>query len=487
MGLITVEQYYKSLKRMRPNLYKFGELIEDVTEHPATKWTVKGHAQAIEGAHNPETTHIFTTKSHFDGETIFRWTSLMQTPEELMANSVMKRKMYHLNGTCSGALCVGWNSMNVLWSVTYEMDKKLGTDYHPLLQNYMKGAQKCGWLIAGALTDAKGNRALPPSKQKDLDLNMHVKEVREDGIVVSGIKAMICGVAASNEIMVMPGSTYGEVDADWAVAFAVPRDIEGLTLVEARRPSDQRDLEEGFDNPNKVGGITQAYLIFEDVFVPRDRVFMCREFKYCRDLILRFTSNYRACIGACVAGQGDVMIGAAINVARANGLSARVFNDKYTRMILNNETTYGLGLGAILAGRKHESGPFFADPLLAHSNKLHVATLPYETKVICQDCAGGFAETGCMPSYKDFIDSRYGEKVQLALSGAVSGEIRARIGRLIEWLTLGGGVPGCMHGGGSPDGAKMVMRAFSPLEEYAKIARRLAGVEEEIPEPENRK
>lgn len=289
-------------------------------------------------------------------------------------------------------------------------------------------------------------------------------------------------MAAAHEIICVPGSGYGEVDKAFCVAVAVPRDIEGLTIVETRRPSDSRDEEEGWDAPNS-GNITQAFLLFDDVFVPNDRVFMNGEFKYTGKLIGNFAAIYRAAIGACVAGQGDIMIGAAINMARANGLSQKVFQDKLNQMAINNEITYGLGLGAMMKGKKQGSGLFVPDALLAHTNKTQVAKLPYETKVITQDISGGIAETGCFPSYKDFQSPLYGQQLLEALSAGADGETRARAARLVEWLTVGGGIPGCMHGGGSPDGARLVVRAFTQWEKYAAEAKRIAGITAELADP----
>jgi len=125
-----------------------------------------------------------------------------------------------------------------------------------------------------------------------------------------------------------------------------------------------------------------------------------------------FTSAYRALIGSCVAGQGDVMVGAAILIARANGLSEKTFREQLIKMVINNETTYGLGIAAATLGEKHPSGAWIPDALLANVNKVHVATLPYETKVLCEDIAGGIGETGCMPSWKDFQNEEYGKLLE---------------------------------------------------------------------------
>lgn len=484
MALKTRDDYLKSLHSMRPNIYKFGELICNVATHPATRRTVESHARAFDAAFDPQTREIFTAQSPFIDEPIHRFNSMMQSLDEIIYNSKFKRMMFRLTGSCTGGLCVGWNAQNVMWNVCKDMDDELGTSYQKRLKKWIVNAQQNGLVVAGALTDAKGDRSLKASQQPDPDSNVRISEIRQDGIVIRGAKLMICGVAASNEIFLLPGGAYREEDKDYALACVVPRDIEGLTIVETRHPSDERELhDEGFDTLNT--GITQAYLMFEDVFVPNERVFMCGEYKYTSRVIEYFTANYRACIGACVSGQGDVMVGAAALIARANGLSSKTFMDKLVQMAINNETTFGLGIGAMALGRKGSAGSWIADSLLAHTNKVHVATLPYETKRLCQDIGGGIVETGCFPSYVDFTHPLYGPLIQKYVKAGreVPAETRARAARLVEWLTVGAGIPGCMHGGGSPDGARLVVRANTPFEKYADYARNLAGIEEPLLDP----
>jgi len=483
MALKTYEQYLESLRKLKPNIYKFDEAIEDVTTHPATRRTVEGHGWTFKAEHDDKLREMVTTTSHLTGEPISRYLSIIQSAEDMYANSDMKRLMFHLTGTCTGGRCAGWTALNAMFVTTWEMDQDLGTDYHQRFLAWLKNAQANDITVAGALTDAKGDRTKKPSEQNDKDVYLHLKEKRKDGIVVRGAKLMICGVAAANEIFVIPGSGYKDDDSDCAISFVIPRDIEGLTIVETRHPSDDRDMEEGFDNPVQEGGITQSFLLFEDVFIPNDRVFMCGEAKYTMRTVGYFIMPYRSAIGGCVAGQGDIKIGSAILTARANGLPSKVFNDKIVKMHINNETTYGLGIAAAARGKKHPSGAWICDALLSNVNKIHVATLPYETSVLAQDIAGGIAETGCMPSYKDFQSKKYGHLIKKYMTAVSSGESRARAARLVEWCTIGGGVPGCMHGGGSPDGAKMVIRATADLEKKVQIAKKLAGIDEEMPEP----
>ncbi|MFA5101686.1 MAG: 4-hydroxyphenylacetate 3-hydroxylase N-terminal domain-containing protein [Candidatus Thermoplasmatota archaeon] len=476
----TSKEYKESLRTMRPNIYKFGELIKDVTTHPATKRTIAGHAQIFDASQKEEYKPILTTTSHLTGQLISRYLSLILGLEDMIANVRMKRLMFNLTGTCTGGRCAGFNAINAMWATSFDIDKELGTNYHARLKTWLQDAQQRDITLSGALTDPKGDRTKSPSQQCDPDLSLRVVEKRDDGIIVRGAKVMICGVAAANELFIMPGTSYKEEDKDYAISFVIPRDSEQLTIIETRRPSDTRELEEGFDTPVDNGGITQSYLLFEDVFVPNERVFMCGEFTYALKAVMNFIAPYRAAIGGCVAGQGDVMVGAAALMARANGLSEKVFRDKLTQMTINNETTFGMGIAAGVLGSKHPSGVWIPNTLLSNVNKVHVATLPYETKRIAQEIAGGIAETGCLPSCKDLNDPRYGKLLQKYLQANCSGETRAKIARLIEWLTIGSGVPGCMHGGGSPDGAKLVINASTDIAHDMELAKRLANITEDI-------
>ncbi|HYA55309.1 MAG TPA: 4-hydroxyphenylacetate 3-hydroxylase N-terminal domain-containing protein [Nitrososphaerales archaeon] len=480
----TAREYKESLRRMRPNVYKFGELIQDVTSHPATRRAVEGHAQIFDAAQRGEYRDVLTTISSLTGERVSRYLSVIGSAEDMITNVRMKRLMFNLTGTCTGGRCVGFNAINSMWAATYDMDHELGTDYHARMRGWLANAQREDIALAGALTDPKGDRSKRPLEQKDPDMSLRMTAKDADGgIVVRGAKVMIAGAAEANEVFVLPGTGYKEGESDYAISFVIPRDIQGLTVVEARHPSDGRDMESGFDNPVELGGITQGYLLFQDVRVPRERVFMAGEWKHSLKAVLNFVAPYRSAIGGCVAGQGDVMVGAAALMARANGLSEKVFKDKLVQMTVNNETTFGMGVAAAVMGRLHPSGAWIPDAKLANVNKVHVATLPYETKRLAQDIAGGIAETGCLPSSQDLNSPVYGDLLQKYLKAGTDGETRAKAARLIEWLTIGEGVPGCMHGGGSPDGAKLMINATAEIEANIRLARKVANLKE-VPAPE---
>jgi len=474
----TADEYKESLKKMRPNVYKFGELIDDVTSHPSTKRTVAGHARIFEMSHKDETRDMVTKESSLDNGPVSRYLTLVRCADDQIDNSKMKRLLFQTTGTCTGGRCVGWTALNSMWATTYDIDQEHGTDYHKRIRAWLDDAQKRDISVAGALTDPKGDRSKRPAEQSDPDSYLRVVETRDDGIVVRGAKVQICGIAAANEVFVLPGTAFKEDESQYAVSFVIPRDTEGLTCVETRHPSDMRDMEDGFDNPVEKGGITQSYLLFDDVFIPNERVLMNGETRFTLNAVMNFVMMYRSAIGGCVAGQGDLMVGASGLMARANGLEEKKFADKLIEMQINNETTFAMGVAAAAMGKSHPSGIWICDPLLANVNKVYVGRLPYETKRMAQDIGGGICETGCMPSCQDMDNPEYGELIKKYLAAGCSGEERAKVARLIEWLTLGAGVPGCMHGGGSPDGAKLLVRLNMDIKGKMQLARDLIGIKE---------
>ena len=110
----TPKEYKYSLKKLKPNIYKFGELIKDVTTNPATKRTVEGHAQIFEAAQKDEYKDILTTKSIITGKKVCRYLSIIKSPEDMIANVKMKRLMFNLTGTCTGGRCAGFNAINAM-------------------------------------------------------------------------------------------------------------------------------------------------------------------------------------------------------------------------------------------------------------------------------------------------------------------------------------------------------------------------------------
>jgi 4-hydroxybutyryl-CoA dehydratase/vinylacetyl-CoA-Delta-isomerase len=331
------------------------------------------------------------------------------------------------------------------------------------------------------MTDVKGDRSMRPSEQKDPDLYVRVVEKRKDGIIVRGAKAHQTGAINSHEIIVMPTLAMTEDDKDYAVSFSTPSDAEGIFHIIGRQPSDTRRLEGGGLDLGNVGFAGhEALVVFDNVFVPWDRVFMCGEHQFSGALVERFASYHRQNYGGCKTGLGDVLIGAAATIAEYNGVQAASHvREKMTEMVHLNETMYACGLACSHEGHRLPSGTFLVDPLLANIAKQNVTRFPFEMARLAIDIAGG--AVGTLPSEKDLSHSEVGKYVEKYLKGVASVPTadRMRMTRLIENMALGVSyLVESMHGAGSPQAQRIMILRQADLEAKKELSRVLAGIRE---------
>lgn len=483
MALMTRDDYIESLRKMKKRAFSMGQEIENPVDHPQIRPSLNACAMTYELAQEPEHADLMLATSNLTGQTVNRFTHLHQSVADLVAKVKMLRLLGQRTGCCFQR-CVGMDAFNAMDSVTYEMDRTLGTEYHARFRRYLQHVQEHDLVVGGAMTDAKGDRRLKPSQQADPDLFVHIVERRPDGIVVRGAKLHQTGALNAHEIMVMPTQTLSEEDQDYAVAFATPADAPGILMVVGRQPSDTRRLEGGqIDVGNREFGGHEAVIILDDVFVPWDRVFMAGEYAFSGLLVERFAGYHRQSYGGCKAGVGDLMVGTAQSLARYQGTEgASHVKDKIVEMIHLNETMYACGIACSAEGRPTASGTHLVDPLLANVCKLNVTRFPYEIARLAQDIAGGLLVT--LPSEKDLANPVVGPYLMKYLHSVdrYTTEDRCRMLRLLENLTLGPGAAAylteSMHGAGSPQAQRIMLARLADLEEKMRLARRLAGVKE---------
>jgi 4-hydroxybutyryl-CoA dehydratase/vinylacetyl-CoA-Delta-isomerase len=481
MPLKTREEYIQSLKMQKKRVFLFGEQIEDPVDHPMIRPSLNAVAMTYQLAQQPERRDLMTAQSNLTGEQVNRFTHLHQSTEDL----VNKIKMQRLLGQCTACCfqrCVGLDSFNALDVVTAHIDQDQGTDYNQRFRRYLTHVQEEDLVVDGAMTDPKGNRALSPSQQSDPDLFLRVVDRTDDGILIRGAKVHQTGAINAHEILVMPTRALRLEDKDYAVACAVEADAEGLLFVLGRQASDTRKLEGGLiDVGNLEFGGHEAMIIFNDVFVPWEKVFLCGEYGYAGELVELFAAHHRASYGGCKVGVGDVLIGATRALARMQGIeNASHVKDKLVEMIHLNETLFACGLATSAVGCASPSGTFMIDLLLANVTKLNVTRFPYEIARLAQDIAGGLLVT--MPSEKDFNHPEVGPLLEKYLVGGSDypAEWRQRLLRLIENLTLGPGAVGylveSMHGAGSPMAQRIMLARLANLDEKEKLALKIAGI-----------
>src|SRR4030042_873823 len=242
MPLKTREEYIESLRQLNLNLWMFGEKVSSPVDHPIIIPSMNAVAMTYELAQVKEYQELTTAISHLTGNRINRFNHIYQSNEDLL-KKVRRQRLLGQKTACCYQRCVGMDALNAIYSTTFEIDEKHGTEYHERLKKFLLHVQENDLVSDGAMTDPKGDRSLPPHKQADPDLFLRVVERRSDGIVVRGAKAHQTGIANSHEVIVMPTIAMTEKDRDYAVSFAVPADTEGIVIIYGRQSCDTRKLE----------------------------------------------------------------------------------------------------------------------------------------------------------------------------------------------------------------------------------------------------
>ncbi|MCI5568442.1 MAG: 4-hydroxyphenylacetate 3-hydroxylase family protein [Lachnospiraceae bacterium] len=483
MAMMTGEEYVESMRKLNMQVYMFGKKIECPVDDPILRPSLNSVKATYDLAQDPQYEDLMTAVSPYTGERINRFLNIHQSTTDLMNKVKMQRLLGQQTAACFQR-CVGMDAFNATFSTTYEIDQKYGTSYHKNFLAYLKMCQERDYTIDGAMTDPKGDRGLAPHAQEDPDMYLHVVERRPDGIVVRGAKAHQTGIVNSHEVIVMPTISMGPDDKDYAVAFACPTDAEGILMIIGRQSCDTRKKEgTTIDVGNSEFGGVEALVVFNDVFIPNDRIFLNGETEFAGMLVERFAGYHRQSYGGCKVGVGDVLIGAAAVAADYNGVpKASHIKDKLIEMMHLNETLYCCGIACSAEGHQTASGNYIIDLLLANVCKQNVTRFPYEIARLAEDIAGGIFVTA--PSEADFRSPVVGQYVEKYLKAAkgVTVENRLRILRLIENLCLGTAAVGyrteSMHGAGSPQAQRIMISRQGNLPMKKELAKKIAKVEE---------
>lgn len=473
------EDYIASLRGRNLKVFLFGELVAEPVDHPMIRPSINAVAETYDLAvREPE---VATVHSSLSGKRVNRFLHVVQSADDLVAQNMMQRKLGQNTGTCFQR-CVGMDAFNALYSVTYEIDEKHGTPYHDRLKAFLTTMQERNYVVGGAMTDVKGDRSKAPHEQADPDLFVHITKKNDEGIWLRGAKAHQTGCINSHWIIAMPTMRLGPKDEDYAVVAAFPVDASGITYIYGRQSCDTRSMEGGsIDAGNAKFAGQEAMVVLDDVFVPWSHVFMNGEYEFASMLVERFTCYHRRSY-VCKTGVGDVLIGAAAQVAEYNGADkASHVKDKLVQMTHLNETMYAAGIASSHQAKPTKSGCFLNDDMLANVCKHHVTKMPFELGRLAQDLAGGLVSTA--PSEKELTHPELGALLEKYLKGRadVPTEARIRILRLIENMTMGRNAVGylteSLHGAGSPQAQRIQIGRQMQLDSKKRLARRLAGID----------
>ena len=476
--LRTTQQYHDHLFNMRRNIYIGGERVgrDDHRLRPG----INVMDITFDLALDPEFKGVATAVSPITGQEVNRWAHLPQTPEDLMQKQLIVRIGARRAGGCIQR-CMGQDAINALAVCSKEIDEARGTDYHQRFLDYIKWYQENDVNGCCAQTDSKGDRMKRPSQQSDPDAYVHIVEERPDGIVVSGFKMSITQAAYADELLVVPTRALMEPDRDYAVAFAVPADAEGVSLI--TRPVWMRDKDQPDASPFCRYGVSDSVVVFDRAFIPKERVFMCGEWEFGRRLAMLFADSHRHSYCGCKPAISDILCGTTALAAEANNVSkASHVKEKLAEFASTAALAYSAGIAAAVFGEKTSSGVFFPNRIYANVGRRLSGELIYHEYNILTEVAGGIAAT--LPFHDDF---KTGDNVDhlkkfITRNPAIPPEEAVKIWKYVEevctssmsaWYKVAG-----VHGGGSPVMETIALNIEYDYEDKKKVARYLAGLDQ---------
>lgn len=471
----TFEEYLDRLRAMRPNTHMGGEVIR--RDDPRLLPSMNNIKLTFDMAHDPRYQDLLTATSHLTGQRINRFCHIHQSTDDLLKKQEMTRTVCQKTPACVQR-CMGVDMLNGISVFTKEIDEAKGTEYHARFLEYLKYFQANDLVGCAGQTDVKGDRALRPHEQADPDLYLRIVERRSDGIVVRGAKAHNSIAAYADEILVTPTRALTKEESDWAVSFAIPGDWPGIhQAVVAAQPRARKELKA----PVAEYGSSHSLTIFDDTFIPWDRVFMCGEWEFGGRAALLFALYHRHSYTGCKPGAADVLMGTAALVAEYNGVErSQHIRHKLADMASVAELVYAAGIAAAVKAKAASSGTMVPDVVYCNVGRRHAGVNIYhEYETVC-DIAGGLPAT--LPYEEDFFDELTGPLLNkyIVRKKGVSAEDQHRCFRMIHDLissTFGAHrqISG-VHGGGSPIMEVIAILANYDLEAKKQIAKDLAGI-----------
>ncbi len=477
MALRTAEQYRESLRDGR-RVYLLGEKVEDVTTHRLLKVATETVAQdfVLTESEDPKVRDLFVVRDEETGEPITRFFQTPRTVEDLEKRSEMIGESIRLTGGLPFGKDVGTDCLNAIMVVAERMGNE---EYKQRAKDYLRHLKKNDLAMCGAVTCAKGDRGKPPSKQKHSDYYVRVVDKQKNGIVVKGCKLHITSAPAANEIIVTPTRQMREDEGEYALSFAVPANAEGITMI--CRPGRGERSPYEFPSDVPVRALSEAMVVFDNVFVPWERVFMCGEWQFSMLLAYTFATFHRFTAISYKIPIVEAMAGCGVAMAEANGLE-RV---GHIRGKLADLAGYVETLKALTRAAARDPVMYgemaVPNPLIANMAKLHFASNYHNFVKVIQDVSGGIITTA--PTYQDWINPDTHDYMEYYLGGSetFTTEQRLRLIELAHRMVASAEAAHMevttVHAEGSMEAQKMMILFEAPLAEYASMAKRMAGVE----------
>jgi 4-hydroxybutyryl-CoA dehydratase/vinylacetyl-CoA-Delta-isomerase len=475
----TVEQYLESLKDGRV-IYCLGERVKDVTTHPLLRNVIRSASMDYFFPNDLKYRDLFVAMNE-DGEDV---NALFISPKS--AEDLLKRRDIFLTTWRTGGgtqlHCMGIDALEASRVVADRMDRRLGTQYVNRVEAYRKYLQKGDLGITGAMTDVKGDRSLRPSKQEThQDYYVRVVDRQKEGIIVRGAKMHISSTPGANEAIVMPCRAHSEEDKDYAVVFATPLNARGITIIASEPPMRETGDAAFWDYPVSAAyghGASECMIVFDDVVVPWERVFMCGEWEFSRDVTYTFATFHRLFGVSRMTTELEMLAGVASLVAEYNGIEKFPhIRDKLAWLAMYAEAVNVIGKTSCMDCEiQKDSDVVSPNTVYTNTAKYLFADNYHQAVKTAHDICGGIADT--IPAHGDWSNPETRPFLEKYLGGkaGVPTEHRLKAIRLLKDLTNPHFQIGSIHGEGSLATQRMFVYAGADWGRYKAAAKRAAGI-----------
>jgi 4-hydroxybutyryl-CoA dehydratase/vinylacetyl-CoA-Delta-isomerase len=277
-------------------------------------------------------------------------------------------------------------------------------------------------------------------------------------------------------VIVLPSRSMGSGDEAWSVAFAVPADTRGLRMY----TSDFLHGSDSFTRPiSTEHKMVETLTVFDDVFVPWERVFFHDRADLAGSVALKFVEYHRFTAVSYKLPLVDALVGAGFAIAKANGIErAGHVRDKLTWLAGYAENVRALTeLAAVRC--QVDDGLAYPDVFTTNMAKWAFARDFHKAIETVQDLAGGILVTG--PCGADWESPEVRPVLEKYFRGAWPSDQRLAMLNLIGDLTtrLYGGYQAVLavHAEGSIEAEKLAMLRAYDSRRAVGLVMRLAGID----------
>jgi anthranilate 3-monooxygenase (FAD)/4-hydroxyphenylacetate 3-monooxygenase len=274
MGIRTGAQYINGLKSRQPEIWLGGKKVTDVVNEEVFRQPIREIAKLYEMQHDPDHRYKITHICEETGERVSNAFLIPKTLEDLTAHRVLfehwAKATFGLMGRTPDFLNVVVTSMaNNTWFFD-----QYNPQWSENIKNYYKYIRDNDLFLTHAIINPQNDRSRPSHQQQDTFTHLGVVKETSEGLIVRGAKMLATLAPITDEVLIYSFPfNYQLGDERYALSFAVPIDTPGLRILcrepmqDGTRPLFDHPLASRFEEMD-------AFLVFNDVLVPWERVFV---------------------------------------------------------------------------------------------------------------------------------------------------------------------------------------------------------------------